>query len=403
MDVATPAEAAARVLVVLGNATLHGQERGNIEVYRALQADGVDSLFVTHTRWGGQQIEPFLARLGLRSTALTYAYHFRHGMKARDVVRNVGRVFSGSWAFWKIARAYRPTHIHVANLHYVLCVLPALWLLRVPVVYRLGDVPTLHHAFYRVLWRWGVVPLVWRFVCISRHVAEAAVASGVPRKKIRVVLSAPPGRPQGGGFPLDIAHPEGRTVLFVGQVSEHKGVHLLVEAAAVLSQRHPSLRFLVAGQARPPFARRLGAQLLAAGVADRVRFLGYVEDVDGLFATADIHVCPSICREALGNVVLEAKRAGVPSVVFPDGGLPELITEPGLDGIVCEASTAEALVAGIEHYLALPEADLTDAGRAARASLAVLGSDEATFRARWLDALGIRSAPPDPQSNEVTA
>ena len=387
------AGAAARVLVVLGNAGLYGQERGNIEVYRALESEGVESLFVTHAQWGGNQIAPYLARLGLRSTPLAYAYHFRRGMGLRDVVRNVGRVFTGSWAFWQIARAYRPTHVHVANPHYALCVLPALWLLRVPVVYRLGDEPTLHHLVYRVLWRWGLIPLVWRFVCISEYVARAAVASGVPPSKVRVVLSAPPTRPGGraSDLPVDLAQLEGRTVLFVGQVAEHKGVELLVEAAALLRERHPALRVLVAGRAAsPPFARRLGARALAGGVADRVRFLGYVEDVGGLFEHADVHVCPSVWDEPLGNVVLEAKRAGVPSVVFPSGGLPEMIVERGRDGVVCGAQTAEALAAGIEHYLTLLDDDLAAAGRAARDSLGVLGSDEATFRTRWLDALGVR-------------
>ena len=391
-----PPRAAARVLVVLGNAGLYGQERGNIEVYRTLQSEGVESLFVTHAQWGDNQVAPYLARLGLRSTPLTYAYHFRRGMSLRDVMRNVGRVLTGSWAFWRIARAYRPTHIHVANPHYALCVLPALWALRVPVVYRLGDEPSLHHVVYRVLWKWGLIPLVWRFVCISRYVAEAAVEVGVPRKKVRVVLSAPPARPDGeaSDLPADLDSGQKRTVVFVGQVAEHKGVEQLVEAAALLAPHYPHLRVLVAGRiASSPFAKRLGARVLGGGVGDRVRFLGYVEDVRGLLARADVHVCPSVWDEPLGNVVLEAKRAGVPSVVFPSGGLPEMIVEPGRDGVVCEARTAEALAAGIEHYLTLPDDDLAVAGQAARDSLAELGSDEATFRARWLDALGVRPAP----------
>ena len=78
-------------------------------------------------------------------------------------------------------------------------------------------------------------------------------------------------------------------------------------------------------------------------------------------------------------------------------GLPELVTAPGLDGVVCEAPTAEALAVGIEHYLSLSEDALAAAGEAARASLARLGSDEATFRARWFDALGARPAPPAPE------
>ena len=386
--------ASARVLVVLGNAALFGQERGNIEVYRALQSEGVDSLFVTHAEWGGRQIEPYLDRLGLRSTPLAYAYHFRKGMSRKDVARNLRRLLAGSRAFWRVAREYRPTHIHVANPHYALCVLPALWLLRVPVVYRLGDVPSLHNAFYRALWRGGLIPLVWRFVCISAFVAQRAVAVGVPPRKVRVVLSAPPARPphDESERPSD-RDPDRRTVLFVGQVAEHKGVDLLVDAVGLLAERYPTVRIVVAGRVLQPYAQRLGARVLGAGLSQRIRFLGYVEDVESLFTDAAVHVCPSVCDEALGNVVLEAKRAGVPSVVFPRGGLPELVVEHGEDGVVCENETAEALAAGIEYYLAMPDDDLAAAGQAAADSLAVLGSDEATFRERWLAALSVRPAP----------
>ncbi len=397
MGVAASVNPRARVLVVLGNAALNGQERGNIEVYRSLQATGVDALFVTHAGWGRQQIEPYLDRLGLRWTPLAYAYHFRRGMTIRAALANVRRLFGASRSLWRIARSYRPTHIHVANPHYVLSVLPALRLLGVPVVFRLGDVPTLH-SFYGTLWRRAIVPLVWRFVCISRFVAEAAVDSGVPREKVRVVLSAPPRRP-----PHDAPGPlveslverggAGRTVLYLGQVSEHKGVHLLLEAARMLVDRHPALQVLIAGRASANYGHRLAAQALGARLTERVRFLGYVEDVPGLFAAADVHVCPSVCQEALGNVVLEAKQAGVPSVVFPDGGLPELVVEEGRDGVVCEACTGEALAAGLEHYLSLSDSALAEARDAAQASLSVLGSDEASFQTQWLEALGV---PPSP-------
>ena len=317
-------------------------------------------------------------------------------MRARDVARNVRRLFAGSRAIRQNARDYRPTHVHIANPHYALCVLPALWLLRVPVVYRLGDEPTLHHPVYRALWRWGLVPLVWRFVCISQFVAESAVAAGAPRDNVRVVTSAPPGRPpaEASDLPANLGRGAGRTVVFVGQVAEHKGVHVLVEAAALLAERHPELRVLVAGRAPVPYGRRLAVQALEAGVAGRVRFLGYVEDVGGLLAEADVRVCPSVWEEPLGNAVLEAKRAGVPPVVFPTGGLPELVAEPGRDGVVCDALTAEALAAGLGRYLAMSDGALADVGQAARRSLEALGADEATFRRRWLDALGLRPAPP---------
>ena len=377
-----------RALVVLGNSALYGQERSNIEVYRALAADGVDSLYVTHATWGGQHIQPYLDRLGLRWTPLEYARHFRKTMKPRDVVRNAGAILRGSWRFWQIARAYRPTHIHVANPHYVLAVLPALLALwRVPVVYRAGDTPTLHHALYRGLLRWFILPRTSVFVCVSEYIERAWHAVGAPAEKTHVVYSPPPARPPrpASDLPERARGGAGRTVAFVGQVSPHKGVHHLVDAVALLGDRHPGLRLVVAGR---PVSRAYVADLLArASKGARVEFLGYVEDVDGVLAAADVHAAPSQCEEALGLVVLEAKRAGTPSVVFRDGGLPELVVEPGVDGLVCEDPTPEALAEALDHFLSMDDAALARAGEAARASIDTIGSNEPAFRRAWLSAI----------------
>src|SRR5690606_24654106 len=278
-----------------------------------------------------------------RWTTLPYARHFTKRTTTTGWLRNLGQVMRGARAFQRIARTYRPTHIHVANPHYFLSVLPALLLTRTPVVYRLGDAPTEHHAFYRILWRRFVIPRVSAFVCVSEYVRERLLATGCPPEKARVIYSHPPARPDGAAA-LDLGSFVGRTVLYVGQVAPHKGVDLLVEAAISLCEERDDVRFLLAGLVvrQNTFALGLIGKVQAAGLSDRIRFLGYVEDVPGLLAAADVHVCPSVCAEALSNTVVEAKQAAVPSAVFASGGLPELV-EDGVDGWVCEAKTAEGL------------------------------------------------------------
>ena len=378
-----------RVLVVLGNYALNGQERGNIEVFRAVKERGVDALFVTHRDWGHVHLQPTLDRLGLRWTTLPYARHFTKRTTPTGWLRNLGQVMRGARAFRRIAKTYRPTHIHVANPHYVLSVLPALLLTRTPVVYRLGDVPTEHHALYRILWRRFIIPRVSRFVCVSEYVRERLLETGAPAEKTTVIYSHPPARPDGAAGPT-LKPFAGRTVLFVGQIAPHKGVDRLVEAAVSLCRERADVRFLVAGLVtrQNPFALGLIGKVQAAGLSERIRFLGYVEDVPGLLTAANLHVCPSVCAEALSNTVVEAKQAGVPSVVFPSGGLPELIAQ-GEDGWICEAKTAESLRAGIERFLAMPEAELKTAGEAARDSMARLGITEEAFADQWAAVYGI--------------
>ena len=79
-------------------------------------------------------------------------------------------------------------------------------------------------------------------------------------------------------------------------------------------------------------------------------------------------------------VNLEAKMAGIPSVVTPSGALPELIRH-GDNGWVCSDGTPAALAEGIEQFLADPRL-ASAAGQAALASLEGF-SRERFARAWW--------------------
>jgi glycosyltransferase involved in cell wall biosynthesis len=379
---------------VLGNLALNGQERGNIQVFNALKEAGVEATFVTHSEWGHHHIQPLLDRLGLRWTTLAFPYHFRKGIGLRDWAKNLRRLTSASWAFWKTMRRYRPTHVHLANPHYALSALPALFVTRTPAIYRLGDEPPQHHVLYRLLWRWGIVPRVETFVCVSEYVREKAVGAGVPPEKTRVIYSYPPERPASARPALEENSFSGRTVVYVGQISPHKGVDLLVEVATALCRAREDVRFLIVGTIAKQnlFGVGLLGRVQQLGLAERIRFLGYVEDVPGLLAQADVHVCPSVWEEPLSNTVPEAKLAGVPSVVFPSGGLPELVTH-GEDGYLCPEKSAQVLREGIEHFLDMEEEALLHAGEAARASLIPLSITKEGFVEAWGQVYGVSEFP----------
>ena len=106
-----------------------------------------------------------------------------------------------------------------------------------------------------------------------------------------------------------------------------------------------------------------------------------------LMASAGIHCIPSRqeLREGFGIVVIEAKRAGIPSVVTLSGGLPELVSH-GEDGWVCHEDTAEALAEGIEYFF---DRDRLQRGMAAaKASAAMYSRDrfERSWRAVFTEA-----------------
>ncbi len=369
-----------RILVLFGNIPMLGQERGNIEAISALRERGWDALFITHHKWGHLHVQPELDRHGLPWAVATYADRFQRGMGLTGWLLRLLEITVGSWQLLRILRSYRPTHVHLCNSAWFLSFLPVLLFTRIPVVYRLGDAPPRHRWIHRAFWRHLLIPRVSRFVCISRFIAGELGRMGPVDGKVTVIYSRPPGRrPSSENLPEQ--SPSFFTFAYVGQLISEKGVAELVEAAICTCMNDRRARFIVVGDFtwRNPFAQSLIADVREAGQENQIVFLGYVQDVERLLRAADVHLCPSLCPEALGSTVLEAKRGRLPSIIFPSGGLPEIVTH-GVDGLVCRETTAVAIEAACRYYLNKP-ALARKHGEAAHESLVRLEVNK--FSERW--------------------
>lgn len=86
------------------------------------------------------------------------------------------------------------------------------------------------------------------------------------------------------------------------------------------------------------------------GVADRVQFLGRIENVAPLLASADLFLLPSE-NESFGLSALEALACGVPVVASDAGGIPEVIRE-GVTGALRPVGDVEAMAAAAIGILA---------------------------------------------------
>ena len=102
------------------------------------------------------------------------------------------------------------------------------------------------------------------------------------------------------------------------------------------------------------------------GFGQSIVFLGYVNNAQDLMSIADVHLCPSLWEEPLSNTTLEAKSAGIPSIIFPRGGLSETVRH-GVDGWICQLQTAEGIEEALKYYLDHPSARIQH-GAAARES-----------------------------------
>jgi glycosyltransferase involved in cell wall biosynthesis len=128
-------------------------------------------------------------------------------------------------------------------------------------------------------------------------------------------------------------------VLALGRLHPNKGFDVLIEAVAQVARCY----LWLAGDG--PERAALTAQAQRLGVAGRVHFLGWRDDVAALYAAADLFVCSSRV-EPLGNVVIEAWAAGKPVIAAAAAGPRELIAD-GKTGRLVPLEDAVALASAI--------------------------------------------------------
>jgi glycosyltransferase involved in cell wall biosynthesis len=128
-------------------------------------------------------------------------------------------------------------------------------------------------------------------------------------------------------------------LLCVGRLIPVKGHLVLLRALAQARGRVPELVLDVAGQG--PLEPALRAYANELGLAESVRFLGFVSPIQGAIESAAGVVVPSL-GEGFGMVALEAMERGRPVIASDVGGLPEIVAD-GETGFVVPAGDAEAL------------------------------------------------------------
>ncbi len=130
-------------------------------------------------------------------------------------------------------------------------------------------------------------------------------------------------------------------ILSLGRLHENKGFDTLLRAVS----RVPNVYLWLAGEG--PLRGELEALAEQLGIKPRVRFLGWRDDVEALFAAADLFVSPSR-HEPLGNVVIEAWAQGVP-VVATDTLGPGTLIENGETGLLVPVDDVPSLARAIKR------------------------------------------------------
>ena len=179
------------------------------------------------------------------------------------------------------------------------------------------------------------------FVALTDFSRDALIAGGIPAEKITVktnFIHPDPGLGDGqGGY-----------ALFVGRLSEEKGVQTLIRAWQTHGDGLPELRIIGGG----PLEQTVSD---AASQVEKLTYLGK-QPLDEVYRNLDQASClivPSLWYEVCPKTILEAYAKGTPVVGSRLGGMSELIDE-GRTGRLFSVGDAAALATAVRSLPANP-------------------------------------------------
>ena len=156
-------------------------------------------------------------------------------------------------------------------------------------------------------------------------------------------------------------------LLFIGKLSEQKGLQHLLRALTLMNRR-PTLDVVGAGRVDDSQLRSLADELK---LTPRINWLPLLqqEELAALYRRATIHVIPAL-EEGLGLTAVESLLCETPVVAFDSGGVPDVVV-PGTSGMLVPPGDVSALAAALDQLLGNPHL---------RARLGALGRAYATSR-----------------------
>jgi len=149
----------------------------------------------------------------------------------------------------------------------------------------------------------------------------------------------------------------GFTVGIVGRITEVKGQHLLLKAVGTLPANvRGKIRLLIIGAPAPAskadlrYADDLRAIATDYGLTENITWAGYQTDLDSWYASMDVLVQSALWAEAMGLVILEALRMGIPVIASRIGGIPEIIDD-GSNGLLVTPGDEDALRQALARFV----------------------------------------------------
>ena len=342
-----------RVAYVLTPITFGGAEKVSLNFLSNFDRKHIDLHVIALVRpW---EKPPLLLvevkRLGIAYTTLPT--RVRPGIDPLRILRVI-------WALYRIFRQQRFDLLHSHGYFADVCALPIARLRRIPAL-------STCHGFVNTNWKlrlnnrmdlWAL-KLCKRLLAVSDGIRNGLEEQGINKERIQVITNAvpiPPLATQGdkGRYCFRRKQgisPEEFVFVYVGRLSEEKGLYYLLEAFAGLIRSDICARLFLIGDG--PQFEMLKQRVTELDLTRQILLTGFQKQISPWLAIADCFVLPSL-TEGTPMSMLEAMAAGVTILATEVGGVPDVIAS-NVNGLLVPSANAEALQKGMSQIIAQPE------------------------------------------------
>lgn len=352
------------ITAIFAYTSYFGAENANLEIFRVLKRAGHDLTLVTRHDIP-EELTRRVSKEGLNSFKVSWGPDYL-GFKNRisEYLSAIYRMITVSIALFRLDRKRKTEAVYVPNYLQFIFVWIYLLFTNKITVFRIGDVPSrgLAHSF---MWKYFINPRVTIFICNSEYskLRLLEIIGSKHLQKVHVIRNIYKEPFKTNAKKLELTDlPE---CLFIGQLNQSKGAHLAISAAIRLCKENENIIFSFVGQDRS------GDELIKKLISDikkdralssRIHFYGYIshDELKAFYSKAHVLLVPSIFEDSSPNVIVEARRFGLPVVAFPSGGISELVVHEKT-GYLCDQNSMNALIEGIENVISVPSfyADLS--------------------------------------------
>lgn len=350
---------APRILFVDHAGVLGGAELYLLDVARHYRDDATVVLF---------ENGPFYDRLaesGVSAKVLSAARSFQSMQKKAGLWQGLRALPGWAAVLTELAaEAHRHDVVFANSQKALVAAGPASWWAGRPLVWNLHDILTADHfsAFNRGIAVRFANAFADRVIVNSEATRKAFAQSGGAHRRCDVVYNGLEPR-RFKALPTEqlVAlrdqmglSPDTPTVGVFSRLAPWKGQHVLIDTLPALPNLHALLVGDALFQGDHTYAQTLEERAAQRGVADRVHFLGFRDDVPALMQVVDVVAHTSTAPEPFGRVIVEGMLAGTPVVATRAGGAREII-DHAVNGLLVTPGDADALANALQRLLDTPD------------------------------------------------